>query len=117
MRIKAFLWVLACAVLMMGLNATAGLAGDWLKGQASAAIYQQALGDVPEASALTLPELMRDPDYSARLLAANRQVTNEYAWYLRAVFALQTVLLLLLAWVCSQVLLRMGRRQALQIRG
>lgn len=28
MRIKAFVWVLVCAVLMMGLNATARLAGD-----------------------------------------------------------------------------------------
>ena len=114
MRIKAFVWVLVCAVLMMGLNTTARLAGDWLKDQASAAIYQQALGDVPEASALTLAELMHDPDYSARLQAANRQVSTEYAWYARFVFALQTLLLLLLAWVCSKVLLGMGRREALR---
>ena len=117
MRIKAFVWVVFCAVLMMGLNAAARAASDWLKDQASEAIYQQALGDVPEASGLTLVELMRDPDYGARLKAANRQVSNEYAWYLRAVFALQTLLLLLLAWVCSLVLLGMGRRQALQNGG
>lgn len=114
MRTKAFLWVVFCAVLMMGLNAAARAAGDWLKDQASAAIYQQALADVPEASALTLPELMRDPDYSARLQAANRQVSTEYAWYARAVFVLQALLLLLLAWVCSQVLLGMGRRETLR---
>lgn len=117
MRIKAFVCVLLCGVLLLLVNAGARSALEWQRDQASAAIYQRALGSVPAASGLTIPELMSNPDYKARLQEANREVSDEYRWYLYAVWLIKTLLFLLLAAACSQTILGMARRQSVASGG
>ncbi|PKM05111.1 MAG: hypothetical protein CVV16_01395 [Gammaproteobacteria bacterium HGW-Gammaproteobacteria-6] len=111
MHIKAFLVVVLCGCMMLAVNATARATEHFLRAQAALAISERALGDYAEAAKLSLSELLEESRLSAPLAAANRAVSTEYRWYFHAVLAAQTLLLLLIALLCSRWVVSIARRQ------
>lgn len=55
-----------------------------------------------ELSQKEVRALMRTPEFSRRLLAAEKEVSNRYSWFVYANFFIQILILLLISLVCGK---------------
>src|SRR5690554_775980 len=56
--------------------------------------------------------LMRDPEFGDRLVAAKKEVTDEYWWYFGANFAIQILLTLVICLVCGKFVIHTVTKHA-----
>lgn len=114
MKTKVYLSIFASLILAVLVSALGGSFGEALaehvnKETAELALDGRSISDLSREEANAL---MRDPEFGDRLVAARKEVTDEYWWYFGANFAIQILLILVICLVCGKFVIHTVTKHA-----
>lgn len=114
MKTKVYLSIFASLILAVLVSALGGSFSEALaehvnKETAGLALDGRSISDLSREEANAL---MRDPEFGDRLVAAKKEVTDEYCWYFGANFAIQILLTLVICLVCGKFVIHTVTKHA-----
>jgi hypothetical protein len=105
MRTKVFLIILLSFLLVITTNSLGNLVGDQLVKHSAKSIGEQVFGDeLKHIQSSELRELAMSPQYLEKFSTAKRDAAKQYKPYYIASFAIQTLLILGIGFVCTHTL-------------
>lgn len=114
MKKKVYLSIFASLILAVFVSTLGGAFGRALTEHVNKKAIESAL-DGRSISDLSREEgnaLMRSPEFLDRLVAAEKEVSDEYWWYVGANLAIQILLILVICLVCGKFVIHTVTKHA-----
>jgi hypothetical protein len=113
-KTKVYLSIFASLLLAVFVSALGGTFGEALTEHVKKETIEVALDgkSIADISREEANALMRSPEFSDRLIAAEKEVSREYWWYVGANFAIQILLFLVISLACGKYVIHTVARHA-----
>ncbi|UZK03781.1 hypothetical protein [Venatoribacter cucullus] len=114
MKKKVYLSIFASLILAVFVNALGVSFGEAMTEHVKKETVEMALDgrSIAEISQEEANALMQDPEFSDRLIAAKKEVSRKYWWYVGANFTIQFLLILVISLVCGKYVIHTVVRHA-----
>ena len=114
MKKKVYLSIFASLILAVFVSTIGGTYGRALTEHVNKEAIELALDgrSISDLSREEANALMRDPEFGDRLVAATKEVTDDYWWYFGANFAIQILLILVICLVCGKFVIHTVTKHA-----
>ena len=114
MKTKVYLSIFASLILAVLVSALGGTFGEALsehvkKDTAELALDGRSIADLSQEEANAL---MRSPEFLDRWFAAEKEVSDEYWWYVGANLVIQILLILVICLVCGKFVIHTVTKHA-----
>ncbi|PAV25754.1 hypothetical protein CF392_09515 [Tamilnaduibacter salinus] len=114
MKKKVYLSIFASLILAVCVSSIGGVFGEVLVEHVNTETAELALEgrSISDFSREEANALMRSPEFVDRLVAAKKEVSDEYWWYFGANFAIQILLILVICLVCGKFVIHTVAKHA-----
>ena len=114
MKTKVYVSIFASLILAVFVSALGGTFGEALAEQVKEETAELALDgrSIADLSGEEANALMRSPEFLVRLVAAEKEVSDEYWWYVGANLAVQILLILVICLVCGKFVIHTVTKHA-----
>ena len=107
MRIKVYLPILVSLILAVFVNSLGATLGSAITKHSNREAAELALNgrSIDDVSQEEVNELMRSPEFLARLIGAEQEVADKYWWYVVANISFHILLILIICLACGKFII------------